>query len=344
MKIYRNDQDEHRIPSFLKRALKGQAYQIFPLAGDASTRRYYRVLVEGNSMVLMAWEPFEDENNFPFLSVQRLFKLCSVQVPEVLLVDPKSGLFLLEDLGDLTLERKFWETQDHSLSEPFYQLALEEVLKIHFDTLNAQVDCSAFNVRFDEEKLSWEMNYAREHVLEKLLGLRLTASQDKVFKDSVQSITQRLAEIDPVVCHRDCHSRNLMLKNGKIRVIDFQDARMGPPMYDLVSLLLDSYVQMDEPLKERLLAFYLEGAKERGHEFHEERFREQFHLQAVQRCFKACGSFASFFNSNSDRRYLKYLSPTILRVRTALGEAPGCKDLELLLEDLGLFASSFDDI
>ena len=95
---------------------------------------------------------------------------------------------------------------------------------------------------------------------------------------------------------------------------------------------------------ERLLAYYLNGAKVRGEEFHEERFREQFHLQAVQRCFKACGSFASFFNMNSDRRYLKYLSPTIQRVRAALQEAPGCKDLEILFEELGLFESSFDDI
>lgn len=344
MKIFRNSEDELRIPSFLQTALKDEPYQIFPLAGDASNRRYYRLITDSGSTVLMAWEPFTDTENFPFLSVHRLFKACSVQVPEVLFVEPSSGLFLLEDLGDLTLERKFWEAQDQSLSEPFYQLAIDELLKIHFHTQQAKIHSTAFDVRFDEERLTWEMNYAKEHLLEKMLGLKLSPSQEQVFQKSAQNITQKLAQIEPVICHRDYHSRNLMLKGGLVRVIDFQDARLGPPTYDLVSLLLDSYVNMEEPLKERLTTYYLEGAKSLGHTFHWERFKEQFHLQAVQRCLKACGSFASFFNQNGDRRYLKYLSPTIQRVKAALSETPFASDLENLLEDLGVFESSFEDI
>lgn len=344
MKIYRNDHDEHRVHTFLKASLDDQSFRIFPLAGDASNRRYYRLVLENRSMVLMVWEPFTDEKDFPFLSVQRLFKLCGIAVPEVYKVDASLGLFLLEDLGDLTLERKFWETQDPSISEPFYLLALDELFKIHFVTSKAEVDCTAFKVKFDEEKLMWEMNYAREHLLEKLLGMSLSPIQAKEFASAAKSICKELAAISPVVCHRDYHSRNLMLTGGKIRVIDFQDARMGPPTYDLVSLLMDSYVEMDEPMKERLIAYYLDGARGHGHKFHPDHFREQFHLQSVQRCFKACGSFASFFNNKADRRYLKYLPGTIQSVRAALQETPSCRKLEELFEDLGLFHSSFDEI
>ncbi|MEI7973910.1 MAG: phosphotransferase, partial [Bdellovibrio sp.] len=111
--------------SFLIRVLKSKNFQISQLAGDASSRKYYRVILDQQSWVLMSWEAFHPED-YPFLSVQKHFLKNSVHVPEVIAMDPEHGWMLLEDLGDLTLERKFWENQKPEASMPFYELAIDE--------------------------------------------------------------------------------------------------------------------------------------------------------------------------------------------------------------------------
>jgi len=101
---------EEFIHLFLKNSLKSEDFKVYSLAGDASNRRYYRVILDHQSWVLMRWEPY-DPNNYPFLSVLQHFAKAEVHVPEVVFQSPQDGLVLLEDLGDLTLERKFWESQ-----------------------------------------------------------------------------------------------------------------------------------------------------------------------------------------------------------------------------------------
>lgn len=309
---------------FLREAVQRPSVEILPLAGDASSRRYYRIVGSEQSWVLMKWEPFVDDGHYPFLSVLRHFKKHGVGVPEVKGMDAKLGLVLLEDLGDLTLERKFWETQDQTVIFPFYKMAIDELIKIHYrSTADHDTTCTAFHIEFNTERLMWEMNYGREHLIEKLCGIGLTDAEQKELQRIFQEICQTLDEEPKLICHRDYHSRNLMVKLGKMRVIDFQDARLGPLQYDLVSLLKDSYVSLTTELSQQLLDYYLEerrkyvpGVLDR------EAFMKIYGLQTLQRCFKACGSFASFYNLRQDTRYLKYLAPTLQRVQQTLADFP----------------------
>src|SRR4051794_29548809 len=105
---------------FLKSSLKAD-FQVLRLAGDASTRKYYRIISEDRSWVLMFWEPFEDPEKYPFLDVQRHFARNGIRVPGVEEMAKELGVVLLEDLGDLTLERKFWENQNQEMALPYYQ-------------------------------------------------------------------------------------------------------------------------------------------------------------------------------------------------------------------------------
>src|SRR4051812_37776644 len=109
---------EEFIQTFLKNSLKYEDFKVYSLAGDASNRRYYRVIQGHQSWVLMRWEPFDPEN-YPFLSVLKHFAKAGVHVPEVVFMSPEEGLVLLEDLGDLTLERKFMESQSQENSFEF---------------------------------------------------------------------------------------------------------------------------------------------------------------------------------------------------------------------------------
>ena len=105
-------------------------FSIYQLAGDASARKYYRIIYGDKTWILMFWEPF-NESTYPFLSVQKHFKLAGVHVPSIVSVASNLGVLLQEDLGDLTLERKFSENTNELLSKSFYLQAMDELIKIH---------------------------------------------------------------------------------------------------------------------------------------------------------------------------------------------------------------------
>jgi len=328
---------------FLENTLGTAQFEVVPLAGDASSRRYYRIVKNDISNVLMVWEPFIDDANYPFLSVHAHFQKHNVLVPKIVAKAPSLGLVLLEDLGDLTLERKFWENQNQSVALPFYKQAIDELIKIHYPaSQDREANCVAFRVAFNTEKLLWEMNYGRDHLLDKFCQLKLSPAVrgelDSIFVD----ICAALDREDKIICHRDYHSRNIMLKHGKTRIIDFQDARLGTIQYDLVSLVHDSYVDLSETSRDEILEYYLAQAKDhRILPISRDAFYATFRLQTIQRCFKACGSFASFYNMREDRRYLKYLSPTIKTVANVLQQYNSYSTFFNVIRDNGLLEADF---
>ena len=327
----------------------GADAEVFPLAGDASSRRYFRAVSGDKSYVLMLWEPFVDDAHYPFLSVLDHFAKHGVQVPAVVAKSPAQGLVLLEDLGDLTLERKFWENQNQQVAVPFYRLAIDELIKIHYPaTFDRSESCTAFHVQFDVEKLLWEMNYGREHLMMRLCKINLSTVEEKALNAIFLDICERLNAEEKFIAHRDYHSRNAMIKLGKLRVIDFQDARMGAIQYDLVSLLRDSYVRLDDNIAEGLISYYLDRRVEAcaGRSIRDAsraRFDEIYEMQTIQRCFKACGSFASFYNLRKDVRYLKYLHQTLQTVARSLRLFPHYAAFYEALDARGIFATIFDD-
>lgn len=334
--------DEMQIHNFLKGYFKSDDFKIFPLAGDASSRRYFRIVADQKSWVLMSWESFVPEE-YPFLSVRHHFDDCGVRVPHVETLDAKMGLILLEDLGDLTLERKFWESQSQINSLIFYRMAIDEMIKIHFHATEKKSDCTAFKIKFDTEKFLWEMNYGKDNLLTGILNFKMSDKTNSEIQKSFTDICQRLDQQPKRIAHRDYHSRNLMIKLDEMSVIDFQDARLGPIQYDLVSLLKDSYVDLNQEMSDILIQDYIEKMQERTKSRYSlEEFNLIYELQSVQRCFKACGSFASFFHQREDRRYLKYLSGTLSRVMKSLEFFPEYKTFARLIKDSGALEKKYE--
>lgn len=335
---------ENYVENFLIKSLRFDDIKILPLAGDASNRKYYRIVHGEESWVLMKWEPYNPKD-YPFLSVLNHFAQNGVHVPEVISQSPQEGLVLLEDLGDLTLERKFWESQNQENTLFFYKMALDEILKIHGKSTQNRSDCTAFKIQFDTEKLLWELNYGRDNLITGVLKFALTDKAQAELQKAFTHICETLHHEPKVICHRDYHSRNLMIKLDKMYVIDFQDARMGPVQYDLVSLFKDSYVEMTDETTAHLMNYYLDRAKPfLGPKFSREHFDHIYEVQSVQRCFKACGSFASFFHQRSDRRYLKYLTPTLKRVLKSLTRFPQYKVMADILIDSGALEKSYENL
>lgn len=296
--------------------LNSNKFTIHELAGDASSRRYFRVIKDENSWVLMKWEPF-DPHTYPFLSVIRLLSEVHCRVPRIEYIDGLRGILILEDLGDLTLERKYWEALDPKVSLHFYEQAIEELVKIHHQTkASQQLQSTAFTTVFDKAKFLWEMNYAYENLVLKYLNYLPSSTEHKAAQNEFSTICETLSAEPKVVCHRDYHSRNIMIKLGQVRVIDFQDARMGPVPYDLVSLLLDSYVNIPEDMQRHLKEHYFALAAPFWKP--SPMFDTIWNLQVIQRCFKACGTFSAIYNQRNDKRYLRYLPQTLQIVFEAL--------------------------
>jgi len=332
---------------FVQTVLHRKDCELFQLAGDASARLYYRVVAGSESWVLMVWEPFVDDGSYPFLSVRDHFAKHGVQVPQMIGKSPEKGLVLLEDLGDLTLERKFWENQSQQTAIPFYRLAIDELIKMHYPSTFDRTDCTAFKMEFDVEKLLWELNYGKEHLLTRLCEAQLSEVEKRELDKVFIQICSTLHAEPKYIAHRDYHSRNVMIKFGKARIIDFQDARLGAVQYDLVSLLRDSYVNMDEAIAHELIGYYLDRRREIKHtpplpDLSIEKFMRIYEVQTIQRCFKACGSFASFYNLRSDTRYLKYLAPTLQTIKKSLWAFDEYGIFYDILNNLGVFDKKFD--
>jgi len=321
---------------FLKTSLTTDNFKIFPLAGDASSRSYFRVVNNDSSYILMSWQPFTPDD-YPFLTVAKLFKDNGVNVPKIIGESGRDGLLLLEDLGDLTLERKFWEFQDESLVLPYYKKSLDELIKIQFlTTKDPDKSCVAFKTKFDHDKFLWEFNYTYKHLIQGVLKTTLSGQDEKNLLAEFSKVSEQLASHSNHISHRDYHSRNLMIKLGEIKVIDFQDARLGPLQYDLVSLLHDSYVELSDKSQSSLMTYYKNNISNHiGNNFSSDEFDHIYKIQTIQRCFKACGSFASFYMTRQDRRYLKYIKKTLKVIFNELIEVKELQSLLKLLNDSG---------
>lgn len=324
---------------FIKKHLALDKFTVLPLAGDASTRKYFRVIQDTKTWVLLEWEEFANPEKYPFISIQKHFEANGIHSPSIIAFDQKTGLFLLEDLGDLTLERKFQEFSQQENVLPFYKVTIDNLVKLHrlfLDKSNLP-KCTAYGIAFDVEKFTWELNYTFKNLFTVLCPHSLSSEQERALQEEFKTIATTLANLPQVLCHRDFHSRNIMIKGERIYFIDFQDARLGPPQYDLVSLVHDSYVQLSEESTAKLINYYLEQFPEvltmyKG----KDDFMHFFHLQMLQRCFKACGTFAAVLNQRGDKRYLKYLPHTLKKVNTALTNLGSYPMISQLVKNLKL--------
>src|SRR5439155_14866153 len=145
-------------------------------------------------------------------------------------------------------------------------------------------------------------------------GIVLSAAERAALQEEWSPIVEELAAETRVLCHRDYHSRNLMLHDGSLYIIDFQDARLGPDTYDLVSLLRDSYVDISDHQLDDLIAYFLAltGMQD------EQEFRRRFDVMALQRNLKALGTFGYQTAVRRNPVYIQYMPRTLKYARTNL--------------------------
>jgi aminoglycoside/choline kinase family phosphotransferase len=311
------DDARDRIQGYLERSgLAAGKPRVVPLTGDASDRRYFRILLPDAPSIVLALNsaPF-DVRTLPFVNVATLMAKMPVPIPQVLGHADDLGVLALQDLGDVTLQAHLGAASPAEHAALYRQaVALIATLQKRGEQL-ASPEYLPYGISFDVEKLTWELDFFTKHFLEAYRGVTLADDQRTALREEFAVIVRELASEPRVLCHRDYHSRNLMLCESQLYIIDFQDARMGPDTYDLVSLLRDSYVDLPEQTVDDLLAYFLALKGVTGHD---PDFRRRFDVMALQRNLKALGTFGYQTTARRNPVYIQYIPRTLRYVRNNL--------------------------
>ncbi len=323
-----------------------------PLAQHASNRAYFRLHLEWphggggpRQIVVMKLgdNPLTaDEHTtgppppaLPFLILARDLFAAQLPVPQVLADWTDRGLLLLEDLGDLTLAGKLAACPRQEWPAT-YRAALDLLVlfQASIDVLQARRSL-AVRRRFERALLTWELQHFREWGIE-ALGLSLSPPAAKVLETTFVRLVDQIDAMPVGLTHRDFQSRNLMVRPDGLHLIDFQDALLAPPAYDLVALLRDSYVVLTPTEVDAALDYYLTQRRESSNlpTLEDEELREAFARLTVQRKLKDAGRFIFIDRRKGDPSFLKYVASSLEYVLAALDSLPEFAELRALLEDL----------
>ncbi|HLA94765.1 MAG TPA: phosphotransferase [Pyrinomonadaceae bacterium] len=320
-----------RLEQFLD--TRGESSKIEQLTPDASTREYFRISWKnGRAIACVYPEPFIAAEQ-SYLDVTSLFQSCGLPVARVLEYDEELGVIVIEDFGDLILRDELG-IADADRREALIDQAIDLIPRIQVATQAAfDTDSIASRLKFDAEKLNWELDFFKTHYFTTFKKQPLDAAADAALVEEFNQISEELESKATVLCHRDFHAANLMLdQGGELRIIDHQDARIGSLAYDLVSLLLD---RVTEPPTAEWLAIkrrrFLAGREKLGlASIDEAAFTDEFRLQTIQRCLKAVGTF-SFQSANRGKTYfVPFITPMfqiVLRAVDNIGRFPALRSI-----------------
>ena len=285
--------------------------QITPVTEDASFRKYFRVISPDSTWILCVDKDYTSypTNQYPFLVIQHLFSSCSVPVPSIIGSNKEQGVILIEDCGDTMLQDVL--SKGTANVAGLYRKAIDIMVAIQ--SIKGENGKLPFNRSFDETKLMFEFDFFLDHASGHTPSNGFPEKISDALHREFQSITQLLLRPEHFVLnHRDYHSRNILITNGNPVIIDFQDARMGLPQYDAVSLLRDSYVTLDDDFVSEMQRYHYRQLHERElTTMSYDEYLYLFDIMAFQRNIKALGTFFNQAYNLGKKEFEQYISPTL---------------------------------
>lgn len=320
--------------AFLAASGWGEA-RLFPLAGDASTRRYIRLERGGHTAMLMdqpqtAETPAAPAKATPeqrkrlgynavarlagadcerFVAISNYLRALGLSAPEIHASDVTQGFVLMEDFADVL----FADVLENGADElELYTSAADVLARLHAknppDHLSPQIPLH----RYDETALLAEVDLLSEWFIPVALGRTLGESEALEHRALWQDVLAPVIAASPMFVHRDFHAQNLMwlpARTGAQRVglIDFQDAVRGSRAYDMVSLVEDARRDVSDHVAEATIRHYLAASSRDDRQIDAETFRRHMAVMAAQRNAKIVGIFARLHKRDGKSRYLDYL-------------------------------------
>lgn len=310
------------ITSFLKDAgLPFNEYRSVPIAGDGSKRSFMRIIPSyaANAYVVMENYPANEglaRENSAYLMINKHIFSKGLPVPEIYRFDLANGWFIIEDMGNMSL-------QDYALINKDRMALYEKTIDILFQfQIEGARDFNAdwcYQTRIYDASVMrrYEADYFRDSFLKDYLGIRMDWTELDGQFDYLSSIASRAD--NKFLLHRDFQSRNIMVNSNQPGILDWQAARLGPLSYDLASILIDPYVSLSAKEKRHLYLQYLSLMK--GHEpACIEPFKRYFPYLAIQRNLQILGAFSFLSRAQGKAYFANYIAPALISLCQLLDE------------------------
>jgi aminoglycoside/choline kinase family phosphotransferase len=295
------------------------------LRGDGSDRGFLRISGAGRSLIAILPSPTMARALAEARAVWEIGRHLArhtVPVPEFHGFDPATGIILCEDLGDHQFQGLVTGGIPAGEVTRLYRQALEVLLHMQLSgRLGFEPQWCWDTPVYDRElMLTRESGYFREACCRDYLGM---ADLSPGLADDFQRLAEFAArEPSGFFLHRDFQSRNLIAKEGRLRVLDFQGGRLGPLAYDLASLLNDPYVDLPVAIREELFGYYLQLLREQAPES-AAGFAEGYLWLALQRNLQILGAFAFLSKAKGKSFFQTYLLPAAVNLNRLLREPGG---------------------
>ncbi len=288
-----------------------------------SDRKYYRQKNDNSTAVFVKYKR-EDSDFHRHIDYTKFFRRHDIPVPELLDVNHESMTALFEDLGDVSLYSWLKCHKESGQIEDMYRKVIDIAICIHADATRYVSECLMLKERiFDYDHFRWESDYFIERFVKQVK--KVDIENISALHEEFHILAQQADSYPKTIVHRDFQSQNIMITKGVPRLIDYQGARIGPPTYDIASILWDPYYRLNDGIRECLLKYYADRMAAAKEGFNEHEFLESLSICRLQRHMQALGAYG-FLSSVKGRKYfLKYVN----------------RALEYLKEDIVFFEKQY---
>jgi NDP-sugar pyrophosphorylase family protein len=278
------------------------------IGSGGSDRRYYRQRTEDRrqTTVVVCYSP-DGPDFYRHIEYTKFFRRHGIPVPELLDVNYEKMTAVFEDLGDLSLYSWLKCPRDEHQIEDMYKKVMDIAALIHSNIIQNISECLLLEERiFDFEHFRWESDYFIERFVKQLRGVDI--ENISALNEELHRLAQKADSYSKTVIHRDFQSQNIMITKGVPRLIDYQGARIGPPTYDIASMLWDPYFRLDDNMRGRLLEYYIDQMeKSTGYGFDRDIFFESLLLCRIQRHMQALGAYGFLSSVKGKKYFLKHI-------------------------------------
>jgi aminoglycoside/choline kinase family phosphotransferase len=300
--------------------------KITPIEKGGSDRKFYRLKCSPDHSLILVKYNLEREENRHYVRIAEFLSAHDIRAPKIYYHDAAEGLIWIEDLGE---EDLFSHRHDSWLvRRAYYEDALDEVGKLHRLPEAACVQLkNSLPAEFNAALYRWEQGY----FLENCLGRYYQVDPGKIAMlaklDALGAIAESLDHLPRTLVHRDFQSQNIIVRNGRACLIDFQGMRPGLPQYDIASLLWDPYVDLNDGEREQLFGYYCGGSVS-------DNFRRTLRLCAMQRLMQALGAYGFLGLVKGHRHFLSHIPAAIISLDEIVAQIDGLEPLRDEIADI----------
>ena len=282
-------------------------YKILSIAGDASFRRFYRLVLNKKRKIIVVAKKEKYKNLIAYSTINKFLRDNKIFTPKLYARNYSKGIIVIEDFGDLSFYKILLKKRNKL---KIYKKLIDLLLKIQKIKPKKRIKNigkgSHVIDKYSNKHLFRESNLFFEWYLPLFLNKKKTSNIKIKIKKILLKLYKRLNFSNSCFVHRDYHVQNLMKVGKKIGVIDSQDALIGNPTYDLVSLIDDVRIQTSTQLKNQIYKYYLLKTL-KIHKTNSKKFLEDFNILSVQRSLKIIGIFSRLFKRDRKKHYLKFI-------------------------------------